>query len=524
MTRLLVGPFNRVEGDLEVALDIEGGRVLSAQVNAPMYRGFEQILQGKHPHDALVYVPRICGICSVSQSVACARALANLAGITPPPNGQHVTNVMLATENLADHLTHFYLFFMPDFTRPVYANQPWHAEAVRRFAPQTGEQTRAAMAARQRWFTLLGTLGGKWPHTQSIEAGGSTRAVEASERIRLLAKVRELRRFLERELFAAPLEFIASLDSEAALWRWQAQEPTGGDLRLFLTIVQSAGLARLGPGPGRYLSYGAYPQPDGGFAFDSGVWQAGTGSASAEGAHADATSAGTVGAGTVGAGTVGAGASAANASAGCLTPLDASAIREDATRAWLSDAAGPRHPLDGLTQPDIDKADAYTWNKAPRLAGQVIETGAIARQLAAGHPLVRDAVQRHGGTVYTRVLARLLELARVVPMMEDWLGQLQPNAAYCVPTPAFTDGVGAGLSEAARGSLGHWLVASGGRIANYQIIAPTSWNFSPRDAAGTPGALEQALEGAPVAPGEATPVAVQHIVRSFDPCMVCTVH
>jgi Ni,Fe-hydrogenase I large subunit len=64
----------------------------------------------------------------------------------------------------------------------------------------------------------------------------------------------------------------------------------------------------------------------------------------------------------------------------------------------------------------------------------------------------------------------------------------------------------------------------GGRIAQYQIVAPTSWNFSPRDAAGTPGPLEQALVDAPVQPGEATPVAVQHIVRSFDPCMVCTVH
>ena len=176
MTRLLVGPFNRVEGDLEVQLDVQGDRVASAQVNATMYRGFEQILQGKAPHDALVYVPRICGICSVSQSVASARALAHLGGIAMPANGQHASNVILATENLADHLTHFYLFFMPDFARPVYAGHGWHAEAVRRFAPNRGEQVRAATAARQRWFTLLGTLGGKWPHTQSIEPGGSTRA------------------------------------------------------------------------------------------------------------------------------------------------------------------------------------------------------------------------------------------------------------------------------------------------------------------------------------------------------------
>jgi hydrogenase large subunit len=81
-----------------------------------------------------------------------------------------------------------------------------------------------------------------------------------------------------------------------------------------------------------------------------------------------------------------------------------------------------------------------------------------------------------------------------------------------------------GLVEAARGTLGHWLGLQGGKIASYQIVAPTTWNFSPRDAQGNPGALETALAGTPVLPGETTPVAVQHVVRSFDPCMVCTVH
>ncbi|MEW6690831.1 MAG: nickel-dependent hydrogenase large subunit, partial [Pseudomonadota bacterium] len=82
-SRLIVGPFNRVEGDLEVQLEIADGRVASARVVAPMYRGFEQILLGKEPRDALVIAPRICGICSVSQSVAAARALAALAGAAP---------------------------------------------------------------------------------------------------------------------------------------------------------------------------------------------------------------------------------------------------------------------------------------------------------------------------------------------------------------------------------------------------------------------------------------------------------
>jgi hydrogenase large subunit len=68
------------------------------------------------------------------------------------------------------------------------------------------------------------------------------------------------------------------------------------------------------------------------------------------------------------------------------------------------------------------------------------------------------------------------------------------------------------------------LSVSGGKISHYQIIAPTTWNFSPRDQDATPGVLEQALVGAPVIAGEKEPVSVQHIVRSFDPCMVCTVH
>ena len=85
------------------------------------------------------------------------------------------------------------------------------------------------------------------------------------------------------------------------------------------------------------------------------------------------------------------------------------------------------------------------------------------------------------------------------------------------------DARGAGLIEAARGALGHWLEVRKGRILNYQIVAATTWNFSPRDGRGKPGACEQALVGALVQKGETTPM-VQHIVRFFDPCMVCTVH
>lgn len=488
MSRLIVGPFNRVEGDLEVRLEVEDGRVRAAQVVAPMYRGFEQMLVGRAPRDALAIVPRICGICSVSQSVAAARALADAAGVAPTPNGQQVINLMLGIENAADHLSHFYLFFMPDFARPVYAGRAWFDEVRRRFAAMAGVQARRAIAARQRWFELMGTLGGRWPHTHSVLPGGSSRAIEPAEARRLAARVREFRGFLERDVFAAPLEEILALDDLDALARWHAADPQRGDFRLWLTVADDLELARLGPGPGRLLSYGSFPQPDGGLAFGRGLWRA---------------------------------------DVRRLDPLDTGAIVEDLSHAWLADAGQDRrHPSRGLTLPQPDKSGAYSWNKAPRLAGQVVETGALARQVVRGHPLLRDAMARTGSNVATRVLARLIDLAAIVPLMERALAALAPREPFHAADewPAGGDAEGCGLAEAARGALGHWVRIERGRIAGYQIVAPTSWNFSPRDAGGTPGALESALEGAPVAPGEATPVSVQHIVRSFDPCMVCTVH
>jgi hydrogenase large subunit len=121
-----------------------------------------------------------------------------------------------------------------------------------------------------------------------------------------------------------------------------------------------------------------------------------------------------------------------------------------------------------------------------------------------------------------RVVARLLELALVLPAMEAWVQALQPGEPFCAHGHMPEEGSGTGMVEAARGSLGHWLSIKRGRIERYQIIAPTTWNFSPRDSMDQPGPLEQALIGLPA--GEGALPTVQHVVRSFDPCMVCTVH
>jgi Ni,Fe-hydrogenase I large subunit len=482
MSRRIVGPFNRVEGDLEVTLDIESGRVRAAYVNSPMYRGFEQILAGKHPLDAMIFVPRICGICSVAQSAAAALALAQCMGIRPPENGRLAANMTLAAENLADHLSHFYLFFMPDFARDGYRDRAWFADAQSRFKAVTGSAAADVLPVRAKFMNVMGYLAGRWPHTLSLQPGGSTRALEEAEKLRLKILLAEFRHFLEQTLFGDKLEAVAALDSEAALYKWMKPRAKRADFPRFLNIARDLGLQHIGRATDRFISYGAYSDGEAAL-FPAGLW-------------ADDR----------------------------LQALDIGAIREDVTSSWMT-GDHSLHPSEGYTLPLPDKEDAYSWCKAPRLSGQVVETGALARQMVAGHPLVRDLVGRHGASVTARVVARMLELALVLPVMETWLRQFLPGDAYCLPALEIENARGIGLIEAARGGLGHWLDVRNGKIHNYQIIAPTTWNFSPRDVAGEPGALEQALVGLEADEGgNAAPLAVQHVVRSFDPCMVCTVH
>lgn len=105
--------------------------------------------------------------------------------------------------------------------------------------------------------------------------------------------------------------------------------------------------------------------------------------------------------------------------------------------------------------------------------------------------------------------------------IDQWITEIQQSQPFINNQPLPAEGRGVGLTEAARGSLGHWLSYQGGKINHYQIIAPTTWNFSPRDQNDQPGALEQALIGINMAD---SPQQVQHVIRSFDPCMQCTVH
>lgn len=478
MTRLIVGPFNRVEGDLELTLDIEDGRVASARVAAPLYRGFEQLLVGRPAADALSIAPRICGICSVSQSMAAASALRAISGVKPPRNGELAANIAHAAENIADHLTHFYIFFMPDFARGFYAGASWFPEAQARFKAISGAAAQEVLPARARLLHVMGLIAGKWPHSLAIQPGGVTRALDLGEKMRLVGIFGEFRAFLERTLFSAPLEKVVAISTPAEL---AALADGPGDFAAFLRLGENLRLDELGRIALPLLSFGAYESADG-YLFEPGVF-----------------------------------------SAGGNESLSDKGVTEDVAFSFIRESSPD--PALAITAPDVERANAYSWAKAPRLDGEPAEVGAVARQAVHGDKLIRALLAEKGGAnVFTRVVARVMEIARLTLAAEIWARELRLNESFCETPAATVSGEAVGKVEAARGALGHWLSVEKGIIQRYQIVAPTTWNFSPRDADGTPGPLEQALVGVEVGDAGAKAPAIQHVVRSFDPCMVCTAH
>jgi len=135
--------------------------------------------------------------------------------------------------------------------------------------------------------------------------------------------------------------------------------------------------------------------------------------------------------------------------------------------------------------------------RAPLYAGQVVETGALARRGGeAGY-----------GALARRWRARLGEL-------RDWsAGVAKVGACGTASAVPIAPGVGRSLVETARGLLMHEIALDGDALATYFIVAPTEWNFHPR------GPLAGWLYGRDATDRNALVSFAAHAVTALDPCV-----
>jgi hydrogenase large subunit len=481
-------PINRVEGDLEIRVDIEDGVVQEAFSVGTMYRGIENLLRGRGPMDSLVITPRICGICTTAHLNAAARALDGAYRAEVPDNGRRLRNITLMVEQLQNDIRHAFLLFMPDLIHPGYAGNPLYTEAFRRYEVLRGETALQTVKETKRLLEIIAILGGQWPHSSFMVPGGVVSVPADSDIIHCRNILRNFRKWYEKRILGCSLDRwrrIASWDDMNA-WLEASAHHRDSDLGFFIRYGLDIGLDRLGGGHDTFISFGGPP--------------------SQTGSHLNTTAALYTPAGIV--------------------PLDPDRITEDITCSFFQDDEAVRHPFDGRTVPvDMDAAvGKYSWAKAPRYDGQPAETGALADMLVAGVPLFVEQVNTRGASVLLRELARLVRPVNLLLAIDRWLVRMtECDSPFFEHYTKVVTARSCGLVPAPRGALGHWLTIENGVIANYQVITPTTWNASPKDAAGIRGPWEEAIVGTEIRDPD-HPIEVEQIVRSFDPCLVCTVH
>jgi len=568
---IIVDPITRIEGHLRVEAVIdENNTIVDAYTASTLFRGIETILKGRDPRDAGLLAMRICGVCTGTHYQRSIEAVEDAFDITIPKNARIVRNLIQGALYMHDHLVHFYHLHALDFVDVVSAlsaDPKKTSEEAVKWAKVAGTnpfiegegkfkeiQERVAKFVKQGRLGIFGNgywgnknykltpeqnligvahylkaldvqrdmakmqaiFGGKNPHPQSIVVGGVTCVQDIQNPARIA---------LFKSLLLESTKFIkqAYLPDVYMAGTMYADEATDSKAT-FTELMKGKGVGGTGGGLLSYMTYGDFRLDDTGFyksslLFPSGVIYDGDISK--------------------------------------VHDVDPTKIAEDVTHAWYEGTGAPEHPYDGTTNPKytgLDKREdgmaylktdeKYSWIKSPLYDDKRVEVGPLAR-MVVGYAKGDERITKYVTNFLTRgnlpvsilfstigrTAARAVETELMADIMVEWVDELAKNAAsgdLSTWTEFDFDKVsvkskGAGLAEAPRGALGHWVRVENGKIANYQAVVPSTWNAAPRDYKGRLGAYEAALIGTKVADPE-QPLEIIRTIHSFDPCIACAVH
>lgn len=504
MAKVVIDPVTRIEGHLKIEVEVEDGVVKDAWSSGTMYRGFEQLLAGKDPRDPLRITQRICGVCNTIHGITSALCLDNAFKAEVPDAGRIIRNLIFAFDWIGDHALHFYHLSALDYLDVMavanYAGSDPALKAVKdkivglveandtypltpryepdQFSVNDPEIVTTAVShyikaldIRKKTHDLGALWGGRYPFFQNVVPGGVSIRPTVQKIYESLARMKEISDFIENVYWAD----VKALGT--------------GPLKPLHDL-------KVGYGVGNYITYGAFDQKKSGDLknrfFKSGIIE-----------KLDLKN---------------------------IKDVDASKITEDVKYSWYKSKSN-LNPTKGETDPDPKKQGAYSFLKSPRYDGKPHEGGPLARMFVLQDKDFVDLVTTIGlwPSAVARHAARAYEAVLLTKEVEKWLLELatmvdkDPNLSVCDDKDVPSSGEGMGLTDAPRSANGHWISIEGGKIKMYQIVVASTWNFCPRDDKGVRGPVEEALVGTPV-PDPANPNNIVRVVRSFDPCLACSVH
>ena len=555
--RLVVDPITRIEGHLRIEAELDAsGTITKAYSSGTMVRGIETILKGRDPREAWAFTQRACGVCTTVHSFASIRAVEDALKIKIPKAANLIRNLMIAQQYVHDHVMHFYHLHALDWVDvtgvlkadpaktseiqqkistwrnsspgyfadvqkkvkaivdsgqlSIFANAYWGHPAYK-LPPEVNLLAVAHYLEALDWqkdATKIHTIfGGKNPHPNFV-VGGVPMPIDLNS---------------DTALNADRLSIISQSIDRMVEFVDQVYIPD-----LLAVAPYYLEYASLGEGLGNFLTWGEFPDTDNSDTSKFLVPRAVILNRDIKNVLVP-------------------------------DPRDFAKMKEFVAHSWYKYSGGDGvglHPWQGETAfnytgpkppyQQLEVEQKYSWLKAPRWNETPMEVGPLARVLAmyaTGNAQVQDLtnfVLKQLNAPLTavfstlgRTAARGIETKVFADSLRTYYNDLVAtikagqtdtfNGEKWEPSTWPSQAQGFGYMEAPRGALGHWVVIANGKIDNYQMVVPTTWNGSPRDAKGQAGAYEASLVGTKLAKPE-WPLEILRTIHSFDPCMACAIH
>jgi len=512
MSKIVIDPITRVEGHLKVEVNIKNSVVYDARCSADMYRGIEKALIGYDARAAQHITQRVCGLCPYAHSEAAALALEDAMGLKLNNNGRLLRNLIIGAYKLQDYLLHFYTLSVLDFIdiaaildykgkdKELLALKTWVKNELKsnKIFPSSLFLTRykAAYSSNKELnitsikhyldaFDIMADIhkmvtifGAKAPHIASIEAGGVTTKPTVDKIVKYGIILKKVKSFIYDFYLPDVIEVAKNFKS----------------------------YFKIGKGPDSFLTFDTLSEVDGSYLFVGGFsknWNFKKGVDPYKIVEHQGYS--------------------YYKKDGAFKPLELS-------------------ELEPISWEEFEKArisgKKYSWSKAPRYDGEVVEVGPVAiivntyksKQNLKLNKMVDKANKTLGislkdyNSVMGRHLSRAIISAVIVDKLEKDLSLVVADEMGFIDQEIPKNAIGVGLTEATRGALAHFIQTDEkGFIKNYEMVVPTTWNISPKDGSEQKGALEQMLIGTKVA-DEDNPIEIARVARSTDPCLACSVH
>ncbi len=555
---LNMDPVTRIAGALavHVTADLDTGTYLDSHSQATLFRGYEVILMGRDPRDAIFVSSRACGVCGGVHAHAAAYAIEQALGIKPPPLGTVVRNLTEAAEMGYDNPLHLYLLAGPDYSESVIKSsnpelwpkaESWKcpsshihgfktmADLMTALNPLTGSMYREGLEFTRLSREMVVILTGKYPHPQNVVPGGVSTTLTLQTLNEYHSRLGKIFDYAQRMM---------------AVW---------DDIPEFFYEADDR-YQFVGYRPANQIDPGYWDDP---YAYDAtyencNEW--GEKRWSTPGVVLDGELVTT---------------RLTDINIGLEEFVEHSYYEESKSSRYADDPLGnpisPYHPWNKRTLPKPggrDWKEKYTWATAPRWDRRVVEAGCYSRLLMTAKaqkipasdfisatgtgmrflvpkgevgerevewkvPERWNAFERNRGRAYHYLFSQLVGLES---LFEAYKLFQQGERKVAALTPAELEKAipqderrSVGIWGAGRGWLTHHLVMDKGKITNYQIVTPSTINASPRDPWGQPGPYEEAVMNTPIIedlsdPATFTSIDMLRAIRSFDPCMPCTTH